>query len=161
MQGLQTKLGDSLTKIKDGLDQGKQKLQTVQEISELKREQAQALQEKMQALVEIGHICYTLIRQNQIQNELFQPLCERIINQDQLLYQISKKIAELQPTEGKNTCQCGEVLQKSDKFCGSCGAKVSLSEPPASMETICCPTCKVGSTLHAKYCFCCGTKLGA
>ena len=52
----------------------------------------------------------------------------------------------------KKCSQCGAELPDNAKFCGSCGAQITINNY--------CPECGEQVAVNAKFCCYCGTKLG-
>ncbi|WCN37963.1 zinc ribbon domain-containing protein [Aneurinibacillus uraniidurans] len=159
MSDLQHKLGDSLTKIKGGINQGKQKLQAVQESSELRKKVNESLSKKAEILLKIGQEAHFLFRQGELENTEIQKLSESLIEIDRVLFETVKKIEDLNQNTQTFVCECGAHLSSHDKFCGSCGRKIILPTIESSGETTTCDTCENLVPIEDSYCGCCGTKV--
>jgi len=61
LSDLQTKLGNGMNKLQEGIEQGKIKLQVAQEIAQLKKEIQVQLHKKTEVLLEVGQQIYVQI----------------------------------------------------------------------------------------------------
>jgi NADH pyrophosphatase NudC (nudix superfamily) len=159
MSNVQQKLGDGLSKLQSGIEQGKQKLQLAQEISRLKRSTQDALQQKAKLMLELGELTYFKLRTGAFHDEELLNYFNKTIELDRLIYQNANKIHELTKEEkANNQCECGTMIQENAKFCGSCGRPVR-EETPVYVDLIRCATCDEEIPSHSTYCRCCGTRV--
>jgi NADH pyrophosphatase NudC (nudix superfamily) len=159
MSDVQAKLGEGLNKLKDGIEQGKQKLQQVQETSELKRKVKEYSQKKAKIYLDLGGTVYQMIRNNQISNDHLVNISKAIVDLDKAIYQSVRKINELSESDQKLLkCECGAFTQATDKFCGACGKKNQQQEPVNEQSLVACKVCKIEILRSPGYCPCCGSK---
>lgn len=161
MSDVQSKLGEGLSKFQEGIDQRKQKLKTSQDVSKLKKQVQETSLKKSKLLINLGQTTYQLIREGKINDPQLVELSQSMVGFDNVIYQSYKKIAEL--TEGEQraySCECGAPVQPTDKFCESCGKKVTIAEPK-ELETIQCPACEEEIAKDANFCGSCGKKLAS
>ncbi|WP_169891047.1 zinc ribbon domain-containing protein [Litchfieldia alkalitelluris] len=160
---LQSKLGEGLSKFQGGIEQGKQKLQLVQEINRLKKEINEVSGKKAKVLLEVGQATYNKIRQGEITDPELVELTEKLVGFDHNIYQSRKKVAELNSTsdnQGGITCPSCQTVNSNDaKFCGGCGAKVEAAATVLSVEGEPCVKCEESIPHDANFCPCCGTKV--
>lgn len=159
---LQSKLGEGLSKFQGGIEQGKLKLQTVQEINKVKKEIHDVSVKKSKILLETGQKVYMKIRNLEIQDPELMELTSKLTELDQAIYEGSKKIAELssRPDQGGTICPSCQTPNEMDaKFCGGCGAKVEKAVEMESDSSEACVSCSELVSPDANYCHCCGTKV--
>lgn len=157
-----SKLSEGLSRVKDSIEQGKQKLALTQEINQLKRELTEVSTKKAQQLLEVGQITYLKIRNQSFQDPQLEELANGIVELDKQAYNISKKIAELTLANdgGKLVCKnCQTENELTDKFCGGCGSNLEEQKPRVVEEVTTCSTCDESIPADANYCPCCGSKL--
>lgn len=157
MSELQTKVGGSLNKIQESLQQGKQKLQTVQEISLIEQEIASLRQSRQELILNLGVAYHKKLRLNEIQDLEFRSIIEKVEELDTNLYRHAKTLEEMKATsQNVYLCSgCEEEVKPFDKFCGSCGTPVIIEEPVIE-ESVTCLTCEEMISVNAKFCPCCG-----
>jgi NADH pyrophosphatase NudC (nudix superfamily) len=158
---LQSKLGEGLSKFQGGIEQGKLKLQTVQEINKIKKEMHEASVKKSKILLEAGQKAYKKIRNHELQDEELVELTSKLTELDHAIYEGAKKISGLKSNPDQNVTICAscETPNESDaKFCGGCGAKVEKAAEPVAGAVDACTSCNEPLTPDAHYCHCCGTK---
>ena len=159
MADLQSKMGEGLSKLQGGIEQGKNKLKTSQEVNKLKIKIQDTSVKKAELLINLGQTAYQLIREGKITDKQLIDLAQPMIGFDQVIYQANKTIAELTEDNSKQyVCECGAPISPADKFCGSCGKKVVIEEPEQIALTN-CPSCEEEMPEDTKYCGSCGTKL--
>ncbi|EIT86250.1 hypothetical protein A374_06611 [Fictibacillus macauensis ZFHKF-1] len=161
MSDLQSKVGDGLTKIQGSLQTGKQKLQTAQEMGQLRKRSSEAAAKRMESIVALGEEVYNLMRKGEILLPTLTGHVEGIQAHDRVIYEVNQTLAAMNAKPADTSkCQCGAPLQPTDKFCGSCGQKVQI--PDATTEqafTLQCPTCTEMIPSGSAYCGCCGHKI--
>lgn len=161
LSDLQTKLGSGMNKLQEGIEQGKMKLQVVQEIAQLKKEVQDQLHKKTEILLELGQQVYVQLRGNGVKEEQLQQLVIPVQHYDIAIYQARKRIAELQRQQGdKGTCECGGSLSLTDKFCGTCGKPNSMMIVEKHVETAACSSCNEQIAKSTIFCPVCGMKRG-
>jgi hypothetical protein len=161
MSDLQTKFGDGITKIQGSLQQGKQKLQTVQEISQLKKTGAEASAKRLELIVALGEGAYELIRRGELNNSGLTEDAQKIKELDATIYQVNKTVSEMnRKNEDNRTCECGAPLNANAKFCGGCGKKNEVQEASAlDTYTLQCLSCGEMNPSGSAFCGCCGSKI--
>ncbi|RFU61117.1 zinc ribbon domain-containing protein [Peribacillus glennii] len=162
MSDLQTKLGGGLNILQDSLQQGKQKLQTAQEISQLKRKLQDASEQRSAQLLKLAEETYKMVRQGSIQEEAIVQQAQPILSLDVQIYQINQALEEInqQNANGQSCSSCGSSVTDQDKFCGSCGSPVLRQAAAAIEYDGKCGTCHAGMPVNAEFCGCCGVKVG-
>lgn len=157
---LPSKLGEGLSKIQGGFEQGKQKLQVVQEVTKLKRSVNELSTDKSKILLRMGQLTHHKIRNKELSDSELQELSTSIIALDREIYQTSKKIAELSQTNPDQLIcdHCGTANGLNDKFCGGCGRKVEIKIELDQSNAIDCMACGEKVPGEAKYCPCCGIR---
>lgn len=160
---LQSKLGEGLSRVQGGIEQGKLKLQVVQEISKLKKEINETSMKKSKILLELGQSTYKKIRNGEIVDSELSELTRGIVGLDHIVYQSSKKISELHQTNNDSdilTCSSCQTPNAVDaKFCGGCGAKMEKEPEADASSGISCVNCDEVLSEAANFCHCCGTKV--
>lgn len=158
---LQSKLGGGLNLLQDSLQQGKQKLQTVQEVSQLKRLIQEHAEKRADLLLKLGEQTYQQIRTGQLEVPELSEFQLKIAEQDQRIFQAQKALEQLNKKASTSACaNCGTALNENDKFCGSCGQRQEQAASSMdSIETVVCPTCQEHTPTQAAYCACCGSRL--
>jgi Double zinc ribbon len=161
MSDLQTKIGDGITKIQGSLQQGKQKLATAQEISQLKKTSAEAAAKRLELIVALGEEVYELVRRGELGLTRLTVSAQAIQEQDSIIYRVSKSISEINDkNEDSYTCECGAPLNANAKFCGGCGQKVEIQNKVHVKEyTLQCLTCGEMNPSGSDFCGCCGNTI--
>ncbi len=107
-------------------------------------------------LLDMGVMIYQKIRNNEIKDESFNELSKELLEIDKIIYEesIKEKIVD----EGKrgSFCECGNLVNKNDKFCVECGSKLYNREIE---EFKICDFCDANIALDSNYCVCCGNKI--
>ncbi|WP_100401601.1 zinc ribbon domain-containing protein [Bacillus sp. FJAT-42315] len=160
MSDLQTKLGGGLNKIQDGLQFGKQKIQIVQEVSQLKKLIQESNLERNELLIQLGEEVYKKIRMKELSNENWSTKVAALSIVDLKIYQAQQAITEINKASvQQNACpNCQNPITSEDKFCGSCGTKVEQEKPVDNIETVDCTICEEQIPISSKFCPCCGTQ---
>ncbi|MBS2970727.1 zinc ribbon domain-containing protein [Metabacillus sp. KIGAM252] len=161
MSDLQSTLGSGLNKIQDSLQQGKQKIQTAQEVSQYKKALYEAGTERGELLLKLAETVYQMVRSGTLQHEEFDKYQQPISELDQKMFQAQQAIALLNAKSlEQHACSgCGTVVTDQDKFCGSCGARVEIPEKKPAQEMKACRTCDEMIPEEARFCTCCGIHL--
>ncbi len=161
LSDLQTKLGNGMNKLQEGIEQGKIKLQVAQGIAQLKKEIQVQLHKKTEVLLELGQQVYVQIRDTGVKEEVLKQLVAPIQEFDVLIYQAQKRIVELQKQQGeKVTCECGGSLSIGDKFCGTCGKPNPMLFVESNVEKVTCVSCNEHIAKGSIFCPVCGIKQG-
>ncbi|UCZ52729.1 zinc ribbon domain-containing protein [Bacillus shivajii] len=158
MSDLQSKMGEGLSKLQGGIEQGKQKLQTAQQIHKLKQEQQKITNEKADLLLQLGEEVYRNIRRGDNEKTPYENQVNSIVERDHSLYQLGLQVEELQAQQEEHRCECGSAVQETDKFCGSCGKEVQQPSAENDEEQKVCPTCETENNGSHAFCVCCGMK---
>lgn len=160
MSDLQTKFGGGLNKIQGSLQQGKQKLITVQEISTTKKSLQEMGDQRANVMIKLGEETYKLIRNGIINNTTLNPIIQSIPEMDIKIFQFQQALDHLNKKEQENSActACGTHVTTDDKFCGGCGAPVELQPDPHTDEEKECTACSMPVPVTADYCGCCGVK---
>lgn len=160
MSDLQTKFGGGLNKIQGSLQQGKQKLITVQEISTTKKSLQEMGDQRANVMIKLGEETYKLIRNGIINNTTLTPIIQSIPDMDIKIFQFQQALDLLNKKEQENSActACGTLVTTDDKFCGGCGAAVELQPDSHTDEEKECTSCSMPVPVTAEYCGCCGVK---
>ncbi|MFF2446494.1 zinc ribbon domain-containing protein [Neobacillus sp. NPDC058068] len=161
MSDLQTKLGGGLNMLQDSLQQGKQKLQVAQEISQYRKLVQENSERRADLLLKLGEDTYRRIRTGDVQDPQLREYVLKIAELDRGIFQTQKALEQLNRKSDTWACSnCGTQIGANDKFCGSCG---QIQEPIAigndTEETAVCPTCEEQVPAQAKFCACCGSRM--
>lgn len=161
MSNLQTKLGGSINKIQDSLQQGKQKFQTVQEMSQYKKEIQDISAARSSLILKLGEEAYQKIRTGELSDSKLHGYVVEIANLDSQIYQAQKALEELNQKSATKTCtNCGATIDHDDKFCGYCGQKQeTATDMNRQAELVICPTCEEQIPANGSFCPCCGSRL--
>lgn len=161
MSDLQTKLGGGLNILQDGLQQGKQKLQNVQEASQLKKNLQETSEQRASLMIKLGEEAYKMVRRGSLLDDKLVQMSLPLLNLDVQAYQVQQALEELHKASGDGpVCKnCGNQVTELDKFCGSCGSQVE-NEAAATVESgVQCEKCNANVPHDANFCGCCGTNL--
>ncbi|KYD05519.1 zinc ribbon domain-containing protein [Heyndrickxia sporothermodurans] len=160
MSDLQTKLGGGMNILQDSLQQGKQKLQTAQEISQLKKLVQENMTKRAELILQLGESVYRLHREGEIIQSEFSDITQSIVALDKMIFNAQKSI-ELQSKKNQiaHKCQCGASISENDKFCGVCGTKVEIQSEVDLGSTIVCQSCEEEIPETSSFCKCCGMKV--
>lgn len=158
---LQSRLGEGLSKVQGGIEQGKLKLQVLQDINMFKKAVGDASVRKSMLLIEMGQMTYGRLRSNDGPEEdrKVVTMAQEIVELDKKIYAASKRIRELsQPVSNGVSCPCGAVNGETDNFCGGCGKQIDRA-PVLDESNMCiCTSCDSSIPLEANFCPCCGSK---
>ncbi|MEH7107505.1 zinc ribbon domain-containing protein [Bacillus sp. JJ1764] len=161
MSDLQSKLGGGLNILQDSLQQGKQKLQTAQEISQYKKVLNDLSEARANLLLKLGEDTYRKIRSGELQDQTLGEYSQGIAEVDRKIFTSQKTLEQLNQASKEGTCSnCGNSITPDDKFCGSCGQKQeTYSELTNQVNMVTCPTCEEQIPADANFCACCGSRL--
>lgn len=110
---------------------------------------------KTHILLKLGIITYDKIRKGEIIDEDFDSLCDEIKNYDIEIYTKYMQLRNFENENKRNTCQCGYIAFKNEKFCPQCGKSLIEEEEPY----IICPNCNQNVEKDSNFCVCCGSKI--
>lgn len=160
MMDLQTKLTGGVNKIQQSIEQGKQKLQIVQEINKCRNIIQETAEKRAEELVKLGEFVYKKIRMGEIDDFELIRFSEALVELDKVLYQTKEKMKKfLQSQEEEDLCvHCKQPLSPGARFCGSCGQPVAQDEEDHASYTE-CPKCEQLVPHPADFCTCCGVKI--
>lgn len=157
MSNLKEKFDKRFSKVQDGIDKGREKVELVKEKSYLGKEIAEYGFKKASLLLEMGELLYTKLRKNEILDSEFDDYKTKITEIDKYIYDISMNIKELEKSRIDELCECGSIVNPTAKFCGECGKRVEIDE--VEIEKKVCSNCESEVSIDSKYCVCCGFKL--
>jgi membrane protease subunit (stomatin/prohibitin family) len=157
---IQTKIGGGLNKLQGSLQQGKQKLQTVQEISQYRKVIQENGEKRASIILALGEAAFKKMRAGELQDVELHELTQKVLQFDQEIFKAQKAVEKLaRQAKQENGCpSCGATVTENDKFCGSCGQKVEAVNELVDEETEQCRVCEEEIPVSSKYCICCGTQ---
>lgn len=158
MSDLQSKFGNGMNKLQEGIEQGKMKLQVAQEMAQLKKITQEKLQEKTEILLELGQTVYMQLRDDEVRIDLLKAIVAPVQELDVAIYNTRRQISNLQRQEQKGQCSCGGPLSLNDKFCGQCGKENELLLQSKNIEKEACSSCGGQIATEATFCPACGMK---
>lgn len=156
MRNLENKLGMGLSKIQEGLDKSKNKVEEIREVSKVNKTMEEVYDKKAEALLELGINVYKKVREGTLNDKEIVEKCKNIIGFDYVIYDCKNKIEELTKAEEGILCECGKTVGYEDKFCGGCGSKVEFIAE--NLDYITCKYCDMKIEDKVNYCPCCGIK---
>ncbi|WP_066067119.1 zinc ribbon domain-containing protein [Neobacillus soli] len=161
MSDLKTKLGGGLNILQDSVQQGKQKLQTAQEISQYRKLVQENSERRANLLLQLGEQTSQKIRTGELKDLQLRDYVLKIAELDRQIFQTQSALEQLNRKSDSWACsKCGSQIGVDDKFCGSCGQQ---QEPIATgndtVETAVCPTCEEQVPAQGNFCACCGSRL--
>lgn len=161
MSDIQTKLGEGLNLLQGSLQQGKQKLQIAQEISQLKKSLQEAIDQRANLMIKIGEHVYKMLRVSSLHDDTLAEMAQPLLDLDKQIYQIQQSLEKLNKTTATgNACSnCGSPVSENDRFCGSCGFKIESMNTVDHEKRIQCGTCSATVPSTAQFCGCCGVKI--
>lgn len=157
MKNIQEKMENRFSKVQDGIDKGRGKVEEIKEKAKINKQIGEYQAQKSNVLLDMGILLHEKIRKEEIQDNDFDQLSLKIIELDKMIYESNKKVKELEELQRENICECGNIINKNDKFCASCGNKVEIEEDIKEYNV--CSICEAEIDLDCNYCECCGTKL--
>lgn len=159
----QSKLETGLSKVQGGLEQGKQKLQIVQEINRLRKEINESSVKKTKVLLEVGQVTYKKMRNGEIVDPQLLSITEQLIAIDQQIYQSNVKVNQLNSRnsddQGKVCPSCQTTNSVDANFCGGCGGKIEADIKVEISGEATCQKCEEAIPEVANFCPCCGSKV--
>jgi len=157
---LQQKLDGSLSKLQDGFETNKKKLEISKETRGLKKQVNDLSRQKAAKLTELGKAAYYLVRKGVINEGDLSELAGELQKLDLEIFSTEKKIWEVSSEIDKhlNTCSnCGTKVQADSKFCSGCGSEIQNTATEATIE---CHNCHSQTAAGSNFCGCCGIKRG-
>lgn len=156
---IQRKFNGSLYKFQDTLNKNKTKVEITGETDKLNKTLNDAITKKSNKILELGVVVYNQIRTEIKNEEELQEICKSIVGFDHIIYNVNKKIDELQKNGSGIICEkCSNELDVDSKFCSVCGSKVEHKN--YDLDYITCTVCESEIYKESKYCPCCGNKVG-
>ncbi|WP_252502117.1 zinc ribbon domain-containing protein [Sporosarcina sp. Marseille-Q4943] len=156
---IQTKIGGGLNKLQDTIQTGKQKMQLVQETSQVKTEMEQIRQERIKLIIQLGNDIHLKIRKGLEKDENLLKLSALIERLDKEIYSKAKQLELLKAQQASDTASCSgckNPVQPTDKFCGHCGEAVAQQKTSEETLEKACMNCETNITESAVFCPCCG-----
>lgn len=159
--GFMDKLKDVAGKLGDTVEKGAKNVsdnsKKMAEKMKLKKEINQAEADIKAAYIEIGKKYFELNSESPA--EEYAEKVTAIIESNAKIEELKSALNAL---EDKIPCPgCGANLDKTQKFCDKCGAKIELPEPAAETANVACPNCGAEAAENQKFCEKCGTKIEA
>ena len=114
-----------------------------------------AERKKENLLLNMGIMTYEKIRNEKIVDESFDNICDELLEVDKLIYNNNIKINKLEETSKDIICECGNILNSENNFCGICGKKIEIKNSYYNE----CKKCNTLNEDDSIYCGCCGIKL--
>ena len=114
-----------------------------------------AERKKANLLLNMGIMTYEKIRNEKIVDESFDNICDELLEVDKLIYNNNIKINKLEETSKDIICECGNILNSENNFCGICGKKIEIKNSYYNE----CKKCNTLNEDDSIYCICCGSKL--
>ena len=156
---IQTKIGGGLNKLQDTIQTGKQKMQVVQETSQVKTEMEQMRQERMKLIIQLGNDIHLKIRKGLEKDENLLQLSGLVERLDKEIYAKAKQLEQLKAQQASDTASCSgckNPIHPTDKFCGHCGEAVAQQQTSEDLVLRTCKNCETNITESAAFCPCCG-----
>lgn len=147
---------DFKSKFFEGANTVKEKFETSQELSETRAELKKLEDERTNFILELGESAYANFRRK-LEEDL--PYTDQIIEIDKRIHELLKVIEEKKKEAEERTCECGNPLSPSDKFCKKCGKKVEEEKEVDQEDMLACPTCHTLNEEDNNFCISCGNKL--
>lgn len=157
MSNVQNTIGMGLSKLQDGIDKSKSKVDLIKEVSKINKTIEDISSKKADLLLEIGLMCYQKVREGNLYDNEIDEKCKGIIGFDYLIYENERKIEEINNLDKEFLCDCGNNITPEDKFCGECGKRVEVEIEEDKYFT--CNNCEMDILYQAKFCPCCGIKI--
>lgn len=159
MDNLGSKFQKGFSNVQKGIEDGKNKIQTSQEVLALKEEVRVFEEKRSSIIIDLGELTYKRIRENQIKEEALNNIALEILGLDKEIFSLLQIIEEKSKKEKDLQCECGSELTASDRFCKECGKKVELAVKKQSLHMVICERCQTENTAENNYCNCCGLKI--
>lgn len=158
---LKEKLGGGLNMLQDSVQQGKQKIQIAQEMSQYRKLIQERSEKRADMLLQLGEDTYQKVRSGEIQDQHLRDYTLKIVELDLQLFKAQEALEQLNRKSATSTCSnCGSEIGVNDKFCGSCGqSQTPVSARMESEDLAACPTCNEQVPMNANFCACCGSRL--
>ncbi|TSB48504.1 zinc ribbon domain-containing protein [Alkalicoccobacillus porphyridii] len=157
--GWKEKVGEGLSKVQGGIDQGKQKLQTTQEATRLKRDLQHRYSDKSEILLQLGQEAYRKLREGTLVDPELEGLSAKLIEKDVSIFMNQKELTNLMNDDSQAVVQCSHCQKENAAdalFCGGCGT--AIAAPVTEEEAmVSCHVCSIDRPQTANFCPCCGT----
>ncbi|MGL4913142.1 MAG: zinc ribbon domain-containing protein [Romboutsia sp.] len=157
MNNIKYKFDKRFSKVQEGIDKGREKVEGAKDRGNLNRERNEAQLKKTNVFLEMGQLLYEKIRNNEIIDVDFEEYCNKIIELDKYIYDNNLKIKELKEAKSEKICECGHTIDNNDKFCAECGKRVDIQLSKGETKT--CIVCESEIDLECNYCICCGSRI--
>jgi len=119
---------------------------TLQELKDTQLEQLK--RKKVKRLTELGQSIYQQYRNGNIYSDELKEFADEILKIDQLIYETVK---DEQPLN----CECGNELNRKDRFCEQCGKEVTQT---FRQDEDRCHHCESSYMARANFCHVCGMR---
>lgn len=159
MDNLGSKIQKGLDNVQKGIEDGKSKFQTSQEVGGLREEVRELEAKRTSLMLDLGELTYTRMRTSNGNEGLVESITGELLQIDKKIFNLLHTIEEKSFKESAGVCQCGNPLTPTDKFCKSCGNKVEVFEKNLNVETIICHKCNTENITTNNFCNCCGVKI--
>ncbi|KNF09765.1 hypothetical protein CLPU_2c02170 [Gottschalkia purinilytica] len=160
MNDFKEKFHKGISTFQKELKEGKEKIQTSQEVMSLKLKLSEYEDERLNLIYSLGELAYKKMRENELKDTELENTVADITNVDKSIYSILKVIDEKTKSEKSVIiCDCGEKLSHQDKFCKGCGMKLDSKEENETIEMISCSKCEEKIVSDSNFCGCCGAKI--
>lgn len=161
MSNIQPSLQQGINSIKKGIEMGKTKLKTSQEMMAIREQLNQNQQKRTERMLALGELAYNSIRNGKLVDNTMNSIVDEIIALDKYIFESFKAIDEKIKEERGLVCECGASLLPENKFCMNCGKKVQGSSTENDQEELTiCRRCETEIPVSFQYCNCCGGKIG-
>ncbi|MCC0628565.1 MULTISPECIES: zinc ribbon domain-containing protein [unclassified Clostridioides] len=157
MENNNNTVDDKFSKVKKSFGNGKFKVELYKEKSKLNREIDDIQEKKAKIFLEMGILTYQKIREDSIDDESFDKLCDELLELDKIIYEKNMEINEIETAESNVICECGYVGGINDKYCAECGKKFELDNEYD--DFIVCGYCESEIDSESEFCPCCGRKI--
>lgn len=159
MDNFGAKVQKGLSNVQKGIEEGKNKIQTSQELLGLKEEVAQVEEKRSSFIFDLGELTYKKIRDGEIEGEDLNSIGIEVSSLDKEIFNLLKIIEEKTRKQENLVCECGAGLTVNDKFCKECGSKVEALISSDDKDMIICQHCESKNITSNNYCNCCGIKI--
>lgn len=153
---IQSTISNGINTLKNSYEEGMNKVQQSQELSQWNRKKQKTLEMKSELLSQFGIIAYQLWRNKGIEDQVLNSIAEKLKGTDLELSEITKSINQLSNHNKGVFCECGANITESSRFCGSCGKDLSEKLKVVDESLINCISCESLITESSHYCSCCG-----
>ncbi|MGM8214631.1 double zinc ribbon domain-containing protein [Bacillaceae bacterium W0354] len=113
----------------------------------------QLRKDKAKLLSQLGQSIYHQYRVGNIYSEELKEFADQILKIDKKLYEMI--VEEREGNAHFLRCECGNLLEQDDRYCGKCGKEVNIDNNHVTSR---CAKCQVELVMHSKFCHVCGTR---